>query len=234
MVRALARAGHEILVSERNRRMSGALREEFDTVSVRSNRDVVDGSDVVVICLLASVARQELAELPFRRGHKVISVMAEISLDEIAGLIGETSELCVTVPMPFIDSGACPLPVYPESPALEALFGAENVVIPVPSEAAMMPHFAATAVTSTLLRELTVVRDWLAGHTGNRDDAERYVVLLESGYLRALATQDGHKLEDAIGHLATAGGLNAQLLGHMEEAGTMETLRVGLEGLLKR
>ncbi|HSH41464.1 MAG TPA: NAD(P)-binding domain-containing protein [Arenicellales bacterium] len=234
MVRALARGGHDILVSERNREVSGELAANLDNVAVADNRQVVERSDVVVLCLLASVARQVLAELPFRPDHKVISAMAEISLQEIGGLIGETEELCVTVPMPFIDAGGCPLPVYPASPALEALFGSDNVVIPVSAEEAMAPHFAATAVTSTILSELMVVRDWLARYTGSRDDAERYMVLLERGYLDALSKQGPGALESAVGHLATAGGLNAQLLGHMQDAGTMEALEKGLEGLVKR
>lgn len=234
MVKALARAGHDVLVSERSRQVSGALAAGFENVSIHDNREVVDRSEVVVICLLAPVARRELAALPFRPDHKVISVMAEIGLDEISGLIGETSELCVTIPMPFIDAGGCPLAVYPASPTLDALFGVDNAIIPVRSEAAMKPHFAATAVTSTLLKELIVVRDWLGGHTGNRDDAERYMILLERGYLHALQQGGAGGLDAAVGDLATEGGLNAQLLGHMEDAGTMEALEAGLEGLLKR
>lgn len=234
MVKALARNGHEILVSERSRRVSEALAAEFDNVSVRSNRDVVAGSDAVVICLLAAVARDELAKLPFRPEHRVISVMAEITLDEIAASIGKTQELCVTIPMPFIDSGGCPLAVYPASPTLETLFGDDNAIIPVQAEAAMQPHFAATALTSTLLAELIVARDWLGGQTGSTADAERYMIQLEQGYLRALKEDDAVGLDDAVGHLATEGGLNAQLLRHMENAGVMETLREGLDNLLRR
>lgn len=234
MVKALARAGHDVRVSERSRQVSQALAAELENVSIHDNREVVADSEVVIICLLAQVARRELAGLPFRSDHRVISVMAEIGLDEIAGLIGETSELCVTIPMPFIDAGGCPLAVYPASPTLETLFGAENAIIPVQSEAAMQPHFAATAVTSTLLRELIVVRDWLAGHTGSREDAERYIVLLERGYLHALQQGGAGGLDKALGHLATEGGLNAQLLRHMESAGTMDALEAGLEGLVER
>lgn len=235
MVKALARSGHEVLVSERNRSVSESLAAEFANVSIRSNRDVVTGSEVVVLCLMASVAREELASLPFRPDHKVISAMAEIGLEEIAGLIGETRELCVTIPMPFIDAGSCPLPVYPASPALEALFGADNAIMPVASESALQPHFAATAMTSTLLRELMVVRDWLAAQAGTRtEDAERYMVLLESGYLRALANDESRTLSDELNHLATEGGLNAQLLRHMTDAGTMDALESGLNGLVNR
>ncbi len=234
MVEALARGGHEIFVSERNRNVSRELAGRFDNVSIRDNQGVVDGSEAVVVCFLAGVARGELPGLSFRPDHRVISVMAEIGLEEIAGMIGATRELCVTIPMPFIRSGGCPLPVYPSSPALVELFGAENTVIPLQSEAAMGPHFAATAITSTLLKALMTVRDWLGGQTGDRAAAEQYVILLESGYLNALPRDGAERLDEALGHLATEGGLNAQLLRHMQEAGTMECLKAGLDDLLER
>jgi len=234
MVEALAPEGHDISVSERSSQVSTALADRHDNVTVRDNQGVVDHSDVVIICLLADVARRELPGLAFRPEQKMISVMAEISLDEIAGLIGGTRELCVTIPMPFIDTGGCPLPVYPASPTLEALFGEKNPVIVLNSEAAMKPHFAATAVSSTIFKELITVRDWLGGHADGPVAAERYVTLLVSGYLAGVPKDGNNRLDEAVGHLATAGGLNAQLLEHMERSGTMEQLREGLEDLVRR
>lgn len=234
MVRALARDGREILVSERGRETSAGLAARFAGVSVRDNRGVVEGSDVVVLCLLADVAREVLPGLPFRSEHRVVSVMAEIGLAEIAAMIGDTRELCVTIPMPFIDSGGCPLPVYPASETLVELFGRDNTVIPVASESAMKPHFAATAVSSTLFGELIALRDWLEPHAGSRAAAEQYVTLLVSGYMSALPKDGAGRLDEAVNELATAGGLNAQLLKHMRDSGTMEALKQGLDDLANR
>lgn len=234
MVEALARQGHEINVSRRGREVSTDLAERHDNVLVYDNQGVLDHSEVVVLCLLAATARQELPRLSFSPEHKVISAMAEISLEEIAGMIGETGELCVTIPMPFIHAGGCPLPVHPDSPVLEALFGAENTIIPLESEAALKPHFAATAVSSTIFKELITVRDWLGRHAQGPEAAERYMALLVSGYLNGLPKDGKGRLDEAVEHLATAGGLNAQLLAHMIEAGTMDSLEAGLEGLVRR
>lgn len=234
MVEALTGRGHEIIVSERNRDVSRELAARFDEVSVGDNHAVVERSEVVVVCFLAEVAREVLPGLSFRSEQKVISVMAEIGLEEIAGMIGKTRELCVTIPMPFINAGGCPLPVHPASPVLEALFGDANAVITVESEAAMTPHFAATAVTSTLMKMLMTVRDWLADHTGDPAAAEKYMLLLESGYLNGMPKDGAKRLDAAVGHLATKGGLNAQLLRHMADAGTLRALKSGLDGLLDR
>jgi len=234
MVKALTGAGHEIVVSARSHEASSELAARCADVRVADNQEVVAASDVVFICLLADVARRELASLPFRADHRVVSVMAEFPLAEIAGLIGETVELCVTIPMPFIDHGGCPLATYPASATLASLFGADNAIIEVETEAGMGPHFAATALTSTMLKAMMTVRDWLGEQTGDTAAAERYMLLLESGYLSALPRDGQGRLDEAVGHLATAGGLNAQLLEHMEKAGTMRALEQGLSGLVNR
>ena len=234
MVEALVEGCHDILVSERSRAVSRDLAGRFAGVTVRDNRGVVEGSEVVVISLLATVAREELPDLPFRSDQRVISVMADMSLAEIADVIGETVELCITIPYPFINTGGCPLAVYPASPTLTALFGGNNTVIPVDSEAAMKPHFAASAVTSTIMKELMTVRDWLGSHAGGPAAAEKYMTALVGGYLGAMQKDGADRLGEAVGNLATAGGLNAQLLAHMEAAGTMKTLESGLDELLRR
>jgi len=234
MVEALAPQGHDIAVSRRGQQVSAELAARHGHVSIHDNQGVLDHAEVVVVCLLAAAARRELPALTFRPEHKVISVMAEISRDEIAAMIGGTDELCVTIPMPFIAAGGCPLPVYPASRALEALFGARNPVIPLDSEAALKPLFAATTVSSVLLRELIAVRDWLGRHGQTPVAAERYLTLLVSGYMNGLEKDGNGRLEEALSHLATEGGLNAQLLAHMLESGAIDALETGLEGLGKR
>ena len=71
MVRALAKNRTQVLVSERNAETAGELASLYDTVSIRSNQGVVDGADVVIICLMDDVARQVLPRLQFRPSVQV-------------------------------------------------------------------------------------------------------------------------------------------------------------------
>ena len=168
MVRSLARQFPEyrIRVSQRSSEVSQRL-NELENVDVCDNQILIDSSDVIIICLLASVARAELPGLKFKPTQKIISVMADISLEEVARLTAPAQPPCVTIPLPFIEQGGCPLPVYPQSAVLEQLFGDENPIIVVDTEAAIAPHFAATAILSTTMKQLDTVSGWLSGHTGN-------------------------------------------------------------------
>lgn len=78
MVRGLQGQGHRILVSPRNAERAAALAAEFREVSVAPNDQVVAGSDVVFLCLLARVAGEVLPGLPFRAGQTIILSLIHI------------------------------------------------------------------------------------------------------------------------------------------------------------
>ena len=235
MVRSLNRRLPDcsIRISRRNRGVSARL-SALPGVTVMANQDVIDRSEVVFLCLLADVARSELPVLDFREGQKIISVMADISLAEIGNLVLPATDPVVTVPLPFIETGGCPLPVFPDREVLHTLFGDENEVIQVNAEAAMGPHFAATAILSHTMKQLDVVADWLSGFTGSRQDAERYVASLLTGYLGSLEKDGNGRFQAAMEDLSTEGGLNNQLRAHIGQSGFYETLRQGLDRLEER
>lgn len=222
-----------IHVTERSRAIAESL-ALLPTVTVADNQAVVDASDTVFLCLLADVARSVLPGLRFRPDQAIISVMADISLAEVADLVAPAVNPAVTIPLPFIASGGCPLPVFPASEVLAVLFGDENEVITVAAEAAMGPHFAATAVLSHTMKQLDTVAGWLASHAGNRQDAERYVAGLVSGYLGVLAKDGNGRFREAMEELSTEGGLNNQLRGIISDSGFYRILEQGLDQLAER
>ena len=235
MVRSLSRRfpDRAILVSERSSHISSEL-SKLDNVAIATNQQILDESDVVFLCLMANVAHAELPGLRFREGQAVISVMAEISLDEISDLISPAKEPCVTIPLPSIEQGGCPLPVYPKSDALNELFGEENMVIPQRDESAMNPHFAATAILSMTMMQLQTVAHWLGDKTGSENDGERYVASLVAGYLGAMPKDGNQRFSEAMEDLSTEGGLNNQLRARVTDSGFYDVLRQGLDELGER
>lgn len=230
MVRGLAGQGHRILVSPRNAAVAATLAAEVPGVTIAPNEQVVADSDVVFLCLLARVADEVLPGLPFRADQSVISVMVDAPLAKLRSLCAPATDIAITIPLPPIARGGCPLPVYPASPVLETLFGDRNLVLPQPSEAALNAHLAASALCSPILDQLLVAADWLAGFTGNPAQAEAYIVAMIRGYLPERAR--GGDLAEALKKLSTEGGLNATLRKAMSAA--REDLHHGLDGFRKR
>lgn len=230
MVRGLAGQGHEILVSDRNAKLAAGLAATYPEVRVAPNAQVVAGADIVFLCLLAKVADATLAGLPFRAGQSVISVMVDVGLDRLRGLCAPATDIAITIPLPPIATGGCPLPVYPASPALEQLFGARNMVFAVRDEVALNAHFGATAFCSPFLAQMLETANWLASFTGDTGMAEAYLVGVIRGYLPERPAP-GH-LAASLQSLSTEGGLNATLRTAMKGANT--ELRAGLDGFRAR
>lgn len=232
MVQGLAGQGHTILVSERNADIAAGLSDAFDDVSIAANTDVVGDSDIVVACLMAATARVVLPDLPWRSDHAVISVMVDVPCADLATMCAPAIDIALSIPMPFIARGGCPLPVYPDSSAVRTLFGDRNIVLPVVSEAALNAHFVASALSAPILRLLAEGAQWLAGETGDPAAAEAYVTALFAGYMHPDGS--GQHLAGLLNSLATEGGLNSALRAAVEGAGAPEALRDGMDGLRPR
>lgn len=230
MVRGLAGQGHEIRVSPRNAAIAATLAAEVPEVAIAPNENVVANSDVVFLCLLARVAEEVLPNLPFRTGQTVISVMVDARLAILRQLCAPATDIVLTIPLPPIAQGGCPLPVYPDLPALHALFGARNLILPQPSEAALNAHLGASALCSPILDQLLTATDWLASHTGSPAAAEAYIAAMIRAYLPERAAEGD--LATALQKLSTEGGLNATLRAAMAPA--KEDLRHGLDGFRPR
>lgn len=230
MVRGLAGQGHQILISPRNATIAAALAAEIPGVSIASNEEVVAGSDVVFLCLLARVAVDVVPSLPFRADHRVVSVMVDAPLAKLRHLCAPATDIALTIPLPPIAKGGCPLPVYPASPTLEALFGVRNPVITLESETALAAHLAVSGISATMLDQLLTAAGWLAGHTGDPASAEAYVAAMIRAYLPERAA--GGELAGALRNLSTAGGLNATLRAAM--AGAKTDMVKGLDGFSAR
>lgn len=216
LVRGLKSQGHEILVSPRNAAMAARLASEVPELRIAPNDQVVAGSDVVFLCLLARVVDDALAGLPFRAGQTVISVMVDVPLARLRKLCAPATDISITIPLPPIAEGGCPLPVYPATPALEALFGARNLIIPQRDETALSAHLAVSAICSPILDQLLTAANWLAGFTGDQDRAEAYVLAMIRGYLPERPAPG--ELCNSLAKLSTEGGLNATLRAAMGAA----------------
>lgn len=230
MVRGLRGQGHSILVSPRNAKVAATLAAEVAGVTIAPNEQVVAGSDVVFLCLMARAVEDALPSLPFRAGQSVISVMVDVPLAKLRRLCAPAIDIAITIPLPSIAGGGCPLPTYPASPALDALFGAKNLILPQPSETALNAHLGASALCSPILDQLLTATDWLTAHTGNPAAAEAYIAAMIRACLPERASAGD--LASALKRLSTEGGLNATLRAAMAPA--KDSLRHGLTGFLLR
>ena len=149
MVRGVTGQGHEIYVSKRGANIAADL-ALLDDVQIFDNQDLLDKADIIILCLLKDVAHLILPELNFREGHRVISVMVDVSFSQLAKLCAPVQAIEITIPLPFVATGNCPLPCFPSNVIISELFGTNNPIFSTKTEAGLNAHFAVTAMASVV------------------------------------------------------------------------------------
>ncbi len=224
MARLIARQGHPVTVSERSRAVSSDLAAAGLGIAVADNQAVLDASDVVFICLRPGVWAEAVAGLTWRADHQIVSVMAGVGLAEIAAACAPVRHISATLPLEFLESGGCPLPVVGPPEPLRSLLGTRNPVLPVASEDHMQSYFAASALMSGALGLLHETADWLGQAVDDPDAGEAYVANLIAGYLGALNKDRAGELAAHRDKLASPNTLNRQMIAGLTEAGTFAAL----------
>ncbi|MFX4295876.1 MULTISPECIES: NAD(P)-binding domain-containing protein [Roseobacteraceae] len=234
MVQTIAGAGHDIIVSHRNERVSAELQARHPGLRRAENQTVVDESDVVVLCLLADTARKELPKLAFRNDQTVISVMAGMPISELEQLCAPVTEICIAIPLPPMPLGGTPLAVYPDHTSLYDIFGPYVDIHVCTSEVMLNAHFAATAVLLPLLDQMDVAANWLSAFTDDRAEAANYLAGLVGAYCTLLTQETGIDLARLRAGLGTERGLNQSLSRKLANNGTLIALEAGLDSLREK
>ena len=225
VVRGIVGQGYEIAVSERSAEQSAALAADFEDVSVADNQGVLDRSDVVILGLMADVARKALGALAFRPDQRVITLMAGATLAESDAMVRPARAVAIMMPFPGIAQGGSPIMMQGDAALIEEVFGAKNRVFAVKDAGEMAAYLVAQAVLSPVVRLVGDAADWLGERVSDAAQGEAFLRMLVGSSLEASACAP------LIEALNTPGGYNQRLRIHMEAIGMRDALRTGLEAL---
>ncbi|MFV0459746.1 MAG: NAD(P)-binding domain-containing protein [Actinomycetales bacterium] len=224
----------DVLLSPRNARRSAELAERLPSVRVAvDNQAVVDGSDIVVLCVLPHLARQVLAPLNFRPDHQVVSALAGVHLEVVRALVAPADDVARSIPVPAVATRASLTPVHPPSRGAQELYGRLGGLMPIDDELAYESVAAASATVAAHYRYLATIAEWLAEHGIGPGPARAYVAATFADLGRELTTEDVDFDRLAAAH-TTPGGLNEQFATHLANTGTYAQVRSGLDGVLGR
>ena len=160
--------------------------------------------------------------------------MVDVSFSELNILCNPLNKIEITIPLPFIDTGNCPLPCFPTSSIVSDLFGKKNNVFIVNSETGLNAHFAVSAMASVILHQAQISSKWLSHFTNDKNNSKTYVLKMLGEYLISVSENNKIDLHDALDALNTSGGLNQTLRKHMEKSGLSNDLIIGLDNLRER
>lgn len=234
-LKSLDDSSASILLSPRNEEIAADLASRFNDVRVsRDNQTVLDESDTVVLAVRPQVAHEVIPALRFRPDHRVISLIATLSLDEIARMVAPASKLSKALPMPMIALRQGATIVYPPDKDVAAFFGKLGKVIEIETAREFDALSVVTATYASYFRYLDTVHAWLKNQRVDEAKGRDYIASLFKALANAPDTAPDADFMHLSREYATRGGINEQILRELTNAGLFEAFTASLDGVHKR
>jgi pyrroline-5-carboxylate reductase len=100
----------------------------------QSNQAVVDNCDCVVIATRPADCLQTLAELEFRAGQTLVSVVAGVDVATLRSALPADLDIVRAMPVSSAEVGSSPTLVYPDNAAVREFFDCCGKALPVDNE----------------------------------------------------------------------------------------------------
>lgn len=228
-------AAHRILLSPRNAKVAADLASRAPNVTVAgSNQDVLDASETIVLAVRPPMARGVLADLRFRPDHRVISVMAGLSRQQIAEWVAPAAHVVRAVPLPAAAKRRSPTMIFPPDAAVAALFAPLGSPVEVESEHEFEALSATTAALAAHFAFSDTLAAWLTRQGVPQAKARDYVSHMILALAADAVDAPGHDFHELANECATPGGMNEQVLRQLTEGGVFARLSEALDAILRR
>lgn len=135
-IRGVRQGGYReiILLSPRNREKAALLARQYACEVQTDNQALVDNCDCVVIATRPTDCLQTLAELSFKPGQLLISVVAGIDTEQLRAVLPAGLDIARAMPVSSAQVGASPTLVYPDLAPVREFFDYCGKALPVDDE----------------------------------------------------------------------------------------------------
>jgi pyrroline-5-carboxylate reductase len=226
-------APFSFVVSPRGAQNAATLRERFSVEVASSNQDVVDRSQLVIVCVRPTDAHAVLAPLTFRAGQTVLSLMAGVSHADLKLLADPAMPAVAMMPGHANALGHGPAVLYPvDDVAIGFLshFGSLHVMDDWPSYAVASVIAGLSGTSMGLMIEL--IRWYEAA--GLEARLARSLVT-ETIIANAEVLRRSLEQPDALlAGLQTPGGTTEQGLGILRDRGAFDAFREMMDTIARR
>eukprot|EP00931_Biecheleriopsis_adriatica_P058970 TRINITY_DN35208_c0_g1_i2.p1 TRINITY_DN35208_c0_g1~~TRINITY_DN35208_c0_g1_i2.p1 ORF type:complete len:300 (+),score=51.12 TRINITY_DN35208_c0_g1_i2:71-970(+) len=235
-----APAGHlphvpKFVLSPRNAEKAAALQKEFpDSVRIaKTDQEVLDGADCVVLALPGTVAASVIQSLAFRADQNVISLIVALNFTQLGQLVGSQVEHTIAVPLPAIAKREGATLGFPSKPYAQAVFSALGTYVAAADEG----QFKAMSVAGALMgdfymRQLTVQR-WMAAHKVDVGTASAFIGAIFATMAADSSSSGPTTFAEKVAE-QTPGGLNEMVWKQQEAAGVYAAVNKSLDAVYSR
>lgn len=221
-----------IVLSPRSADRAAALAARFDQVRVAAdNQEVLDSSDVVLLCVLPGQVADTCRDLEFRADHVVAGLAAGWPPSTLAPLVAPATQVCQLIPLPMVALRTGPIVVAPHLPEIADLLDGCGELVVLDDESQVIALSCASATMSTYFELQRTIVDWAVSTGLPERTSHDYVTALLLGLAtEGRTTEPGERASLAAAH-ETPGGLNEQVRTALTEAGAFRVLTEQLDHL---
>ena len=223
----------ELILSPRNGDKARALAARFGARVAGSNQDVVDQSDLVLVCLPTATGHEILSGLVFREGQSVLSAMAGTSQAQLLPLVAPARAHVTMMPGAANALGCGPSLLYPADEVWHAVLSRLGPVI-VPDSAEQYDIAAVFGgFSGASFAWMDAAVGWFEARGLSRDLAQKLIAATVRGNAEVVL-QPGASLDEISKGVATPGGITRQVVDRLNADGALGSWAVALDEVLAR
>ena len=224
----------EIFVSARGAATAARLAASFEKVRVcNHNQEIVDASDILFLAVRPQIAEEVVSSLAFPGDVAIVSLIAMLPAEKIAGWIGHPVDVTRAIPLPSVANRSGVTVIYPGSDRLTQLFGALGAVVNATSIEEVNAYSAAASLMATYFGCLETAVQWMVAHGAEYGGARTYVARVFWG-LAQTAIKSHATFETLVGAHSVPQGLNEQAYRVFAGSGGTDALVAAMDSVATR
>ena len=225
----------EIILSPKNKQNTNSLRNKFKKIKIaKSNQDVLDKSNWVVLSITPKVGKQILKRLKFQKNHIVLNFMSTIHNQELKKIIFPAKQIFKIAPLPMIKYNLGPIIIYPKNKTIENFFSKLGKVISTSNEKENKKLWVMTSFMATYFEIFNTAYKWFLRKGINKNKSMEYLIHLFKALNNETIKNSNYSMDKMIKEFQTKGGINEELLNKAKKSGIFKNLNKGFDKIYNR
>ena len=225
----------KILISSRNKKISGNLKKKFKKVIIaKNNQEILDNCKWVFLSITPTVGQKIIKDLKFRSNQTIISFISTITLAQLKKAIQVKAKIIRAIPLPPISLKKGPVPICPPNKKVKDFFNKIGTTVEIKNEKSSINFWSTSGMMAPFYELLRVMTDWLVKRGIKRNDAKKYITSLFLALSEDAVVNSKKDLKNLVKDSQTPKGLNEQGVKELTKAGFYKSLEKTLNSIHKR
>ena len=225
----------EIILSPKNKNNTRILKKKFSRIKIaKSNQEVLDKSNWIVLSVTPKVANQILEKLKFKESHTILNFISTVHNQKLKSIISPAKKIFKIAPLPMIKHNLGPIIIYPKNKLIEGFFNKLGKVIATNNEKENKKLWVMTSFMATYFEIFNTAHKWFLRKGINKNRSMEYLIHLFKALNNETMKNSNYSMDKMIKEFQTKGGINEELLNKAKKSGVFKNLNKGFDKIYNR